>query len=81
MVWQVSIPEIVAKDQLSVAIDLNGSSLNVTRAIVPAIGGFIHTSLEAFYIMLIILAFPQMGPSLLFGLLVSGERVTFILPD
>ena len=39
--WQASIPEMVPKEHLSGAFALNSASLNVARAIGPAIGGFL----------------------------------------
>ncbi|MCM2279006.1 MAG: MFS transporter [Oligoflexia bacterium] len=43
--WQASVPEMVPKEQLAGALALNSASLNVARAIGPAIGGALLVSL------------------------------------
>jgi MFS family permease len=45
--WQATIPELVPKDQLSGAIAINSASLNVARAVGPAIGGLMLASFGA----------------------------------
>lgn len=39
--WQAIVPDLVAKERLSMAIALNGVNINLARAIGPAIGGFL----------------------------------------
>ncbi|MDV6341469.1 MFS transporter [Nitrosomonas sp. Is24] len=39
--WQAIVPRLVPRDTLSSAIVLNGVSMNIARAIGPALGGFI----------------------------------------
>lgn len=39
--WQAIIPRLVPRDTLGSAIALNGVSINIARAIGPALGGFI----------------------------------------
>ncbi len=39
--WQAIIPRLVPRDALTSAIALNGVSINIARAIGPALGGFI----------------------------------------
>jgi len=39
--WQAIVPRLVPRDTLSSAIVLNGISMNIARAIGPALGGFI----------------------------------------
>jgi len=39
--WQAIVPRLVAKEALQPAIALNGVSVNIARAIGPALGGFI----------------------------------------
>lgn len=39
--WQAIIPEIVARDELSPAIALNGINFNLARAVGPALGGVV----------------------------------------
>ena len=45
--WQAIVPRMVPKDELSSAIALNGVSINIARAIGPALGGFLLTALGA----------------------------------
>lgn len=39
--WQAVVPELVPRDQLRAAIALNSASMNASRAIGPALGGFL----------------------------------------
>jgi MFS family permease len=39
--WQATVPELVPRNELSAAVALNSGSLNLARAIGPAIGGLI----------------------------------------
>jgi MFS family permease len=45
--WQAIVPRLVPKKDLSSAIALNGVSINLARAIGPALGGIILTSVGA----------------------------------
>lgn len=45
--WQAIIPALIPKESLQPAIALNGVSINIARAIGPALGGFILMSLGA----------------------------------
>lgn len=45
--WQAIVPRLVPRDTLSSAIVLNGVSMNIARAIGPALGGFILTAAGA----------------------------------
>lgn len=45
--WQATIPEMVPKSQLTGAIAINSASLNVARAVGPAIGGLMLATLGA----------------------------------
>lgn len=45
--WQAIIPALIPRNSLQAAITLNGVSINIARAIGPAIGGFILMSLGA----------------------------------
>lgn len=45
--WQAIIPALIPRDALHAAITLNGVSINIARAIGPAIGGFILVSFGA----------------------------------
>jgi MFS family permease len=45
--WQAIVPKLVPKEALQPAIALNGVSVNVARAIGPAIGGFILVAVGA----------------------------------
>ncbi len=46
-VWQSIIPDLVDKDHLQPALALNGVSINIARALGPALGGFILAALGA----------------------------------
>lgn len=45
--WQAIIPRLVPRKMLSSAVTLNGISMNIARAIGPALGGFILASAGA----------------------------------
>lgn len=45
--WQAIVPRLVPKELLQPAIALNGVSINIARAIGPALGGFILTAAGA----------------------------------
>jgi MFS family permease len=42
--WQAVVPELVPRDQLSPAIALNSMGINISRAIGPALAGFLITA-------------------------------------
>jgi predicted MFS family arabinose efflux permease len=39
--WQATIPELVAREELSAAVALNGTAVNLSRAVGPALGGLV----------------------------------------
>src|SRR5437899_927425 len=43
--WQAIVPELIPREELSAAISLNGVSMNLARAVGPAIGGLIVAAL------------------------------------
>jgi MFS family permease len=43
--WQAVVPQLVAKDDLSAAIVANSVGMNVSRAVGPALGGLLTTTL------------------------------------
>ncbi len=45
--WQAIVPRLVPKNELAPAIALNGVSVNIARAIGPALGGFILVAMGA----------------------------------
>lgn len=45
--WQAIVPKMVPKEDLPAAIALNGVSINIARAIGPALGGFLLTAAGA----------------------------------
>lgn len=51
--WQAIIPRLVSRGALGSAIVMNGVSINVARAIGPALGGFILATVGAFVTVLL----------------------------
>ncbi|CDZ77743.1 enterobactin exporter EntS [Legionella massiliensis] len=51
--WQAIVPNLVPKNNLQSAIALNGVSINVARALGPALGGFILATLGAVFAVLL----------------------------